>query len=92
MRPLKNTNICLSSRKAIILTTGIHRVFRGLKFEPDTGIGQKRTFCKGLEVCMETERRRAMARIQGQVVGGAVESVSHSESKFLSLSFSARSI
>ena len=46
----------------------------------------------GPEACMETERRRAMARIQGQVVGGAVKSVSHRESKFLSLSFSARSI
>ena len=33
-RPLKNVNFCLSSRKAIILTTGIPRVFRGLKFEP----------------------------------------------------------
>jgi len=35
MRPLKNVNFCSSSRKAIILTTGIHGVFRGLKFEPD---------------------------------------------------------
>ncbi len=26
------------------LTTGIHRVFRGLKFEPDAEIGQKGTF------------------------------------------------
>ena len=48
MRPLKNTNICLSSRKAIILTTGIHVVFRGLKFEPDVDIGQKVRFCKDL--------------------------------------------
>jgi hypothetical protein len=24
LRPLKNVNFCLSSRKAIILTTGIH--------------------------------------------------------------------
>jgi len=70
-RPLKNVNFCLSSRKAIILTTpvrsagptgqaGIHRVFRGLKFEPDPrGIGyafhragaeieRKGAFCKGL--------------------------------------------
>ena len=38
----------LSSRKAIILTTGIHGVFRGLKFEPDAEIGQKGAFCKGL--------------------------------------------
>jgi len=28
------------SRKAKILTTGIHGVFRGLKFEPDAEIGQ----------------------------------------------------
>ncbi len=40
LRPLKNANFCSSSRKAIILTTGIHGVFRGLKFEPDTEIGQ----------------------------------------------------
>ncbi len=26
------------------LTTGIHVVFRGLKFEPDADIGQKGTF------------------------------------------------
>jgi hypothetical protein len=38
-RPLKNVQFCSSSRKAKILTTGIHRVFRGLKFEPDTEIG-----------------------------------------------------
>jgi hypothetical protein len=29
------------------LTTVIHYVFRGLKFEPDTEIGQKRAFFKG---------------------------------------------
>ena len=34
--------------KAIILTTGIHAVFRGLKFEPDAEIGQKGAFYKGL--------------------------------------------
>ena len=32
------------SRKARILTTGIHLVFRGFKFEPDADIGQKGTF------------------------------------------------
>ncbi|RZB36094.1 MAG: hypothetical protein SRB2_02503 [Desulfobacteraceae bacterium Eth-SRB2] len=32
----------------MILTTGIHGVFRGLKFEPDAEIGQKGAFCKGL--------------------------------------------
>ena len=35
MRPLKNVQFCPRSRKAKILTTGIHRVFRGLEFEPD---------------------------------------------------------
>ena len=34
--------------KMIILTTDIHIVFRGLKFESDADIGQKRVFCKGL--------------------------------------------
>jgi hypothetical protein len=48
MRPLKNVNFCLSSRKAIILTTGIHGVFRGLKFEPDAEIERKGAFFKGL--------------------------------------------
>ena len=48
MRPLKNVNFCLSSRKAIILTIGIHLVFRGLKFEPDAEIGRKGVFFKGL--------------------------------------------
>ena len=40
MRPFKNAQFCSSSRKAKILTTGIHGVFRGLKFEPDAEIGQ----------------------------------------------------
>ena len=47
--PLKNAYFCSSSRKAITLTTGIHLVFRGLKFEPDAEIGQKEAFCKGLD-------------------------------------------
>jgi hypothetical protein len=34
--------------KARILTTGIPVVFRGLEFEPDAEIGQKRAFFKGL--------------------------------------------
>jgi len=55
-RPLKNVQFCSSSRKAIILTTGIHRVFRGLKFEPDAEIGQKGAFCKGLAHCPENGR------------------------------------
>ena len=40
----KSPLICSRSRKAKILTTGIHVVFRGLKFEPDANIGQKGTF------------------------------------------------
>ena len=45
---MKNGNFCSSSRKAKISTTGIYKIFRGLKFEPDTEIGQKVPFCKGL--------------------------------------------
>jgi hypothetical protein len=48
LRLLKNVQFCSSSRKAKILNAGIHRVFRGLKFESDTEIGQKGAFCKGL--------------------------------------------
>jgi hypothetical protein len=48
-RPLKNVPFCSRSRKMKILTTGIHEVFRGLKFGSDAGIGQKRTFFKGLK-------------------------------------------
>ena len=47
-RPLKNAQFCAKSRKTIILTTGIHRVFRGLKFEPDAELVQKGAFFKGL--------------------------------------------
>ena len=36
----QNVSVCSSSRKAKILTTGIHVVFRGLKFEPDAEIEQ----------------------------------------------------
>jgi hypothetical protein len=48
LRPLKNAQFCLRSRKARILTTGIPVVFRGLEFEPDAEIGQKGVFFKGL--------------------------------------------
>ena len=48
LRPLKNVQFCSSSRKMKILTAGIHKVFRGLKFESDAEIGQKGAFCKGL--------------------------------------------
>ena len=44
LRQFQNVQFCSRSRKAKILTTGIHVVFRGLKFEPDTDIGQKGTF------------------------------------------------
>ena len=50
-RPLKNGNFCSSSRKTKISTTGIYRIFRGLKFEPDAEIGHKVPFCKGLYEC-----------------------------------------
>ena len=43
-RPLKNGNLCSSSRKAKISTTGIYGIFRGLKFEPDAEIGHKVPF------------------------------------------------
>ncbi len=36
----QNVQFCSRSRKANILTTGIHVVFRGLKYEPDADIGQ----------------------------------------------------
>ncbi|OPX40569.1 MAG: hypothetical protein B1H13_06830 [Desulfobacteraceae bacterium 4484_190.3] len=32
---MQNVQFCSSSRKAKILTTGIYRIFRGLKFESD---------------------------------------------------------
>ncbi len=40
----KSALICSRSRKAKILTTGIHVVFRGLKFEPDAEIGHNGAF------------------------------------------------
>ena len=60
MRLLKNANFCSSSRKAKILTTGIHGVFRGLKFEPDAEIGQKGVFFKGLT-------KKGLDRISGRL-------------------------
>ena len=48
VRPLKNVQFCSISRKAKILTGGIHGVFRGVRFEPDAEIGEKRRFFKGL--------------------------------------------
>ena len=46
---MKNGNLCLSSKKAQISTTGIYGIFRGLKFEPDAEIGHKVPFCKGFK-------------------------------------------
>lgn len=40
----QNVQFCPRSRKAKILTTDIHGVFRGLKFKPDAEIGQKGAF------------------------------------------------
>ena len=48
LRPLKNVQFYSSPRQVKILTTDIHEVFRGLKFEPNAGIGQKGIFFKGL--------------------------------------------
>jgi hypothetical protein len=62
-RPFKNVNFCLSSRKAIILTTGIHWVFRGLKFEPDAEIEQKGAFFKGLPDA-QSRVNRTLARTE----------------------------
>ena len=39
-RQFQNVQFCSRSRKAKILTAGIHGVFRGLKFEPEADIGQ----------------------------------------------------
>jgi hypothetical protein len=47
---LKNAQFCAKSRKTKILTTGIHGVFRGLKFESDAELVQKGAFFKGLKV------------------------------------------
>ena len=43
-RPLKKVQFYSRSRKTKILTTDIHRVFRGLKFESDADIGEKDSF------------------------------------------------
>jgi hypothetical protein len=45
---LKNVQFCSRPRKIKILTTGIHEVVRGLKFETDAEIEQKGAFFKGL--------------------------------------------
>ena len=47
IKPLRRFQFCSISRKAQLLTTDIHWVFRGLKAEPDTEIGQKRNLLKG---------------------------------------------
>jgi hypothetical protein len=45
-RPLKKAHFWSRSRKAKISTGGIYEIFRGLRFEPDTEIGQKGHFSK----------------------------------------------
>jgi len=48
MSQFQNGHFCARSRKATNfksgLTTGIHVVFRGLKFSPDADIGRKGAF------------------------------------------------
>jgi hypothetical protein len=62
LRPLENAQFCSSSRKAIILTAGIHGVFRGLKFEPDAEIEPKGAFCEGLKQNTTQATTRLFAR------------------------------
>jgi hypothetical protein len=42
--PSRNGIFSLSSRRAKILTTGIYLIFRGLKFSPNTEIGENSHF------------------------------------------------
>ena len=58
MRPLENAHFCPSSRKVKILTAGILNVFLRLKFKPDTEIGPKGAFCKGLVMCLACHSKR----------------------------------
>ena len=44
MSLFQNVQFCSRSRKAKILTAGIYRIFRGLKFEHDAEIVQKWAF------------------------------------------------
>jgi hypothetical protein len=55
LRPLKNFQFCSIFRRAQILTTGIHEVFRGLKFVPNTEMAQKGMFFKGLNFLLTSE-------------------------------------
>jgi len=66
MRPFKNAQFCSSSRKAKILTIGIHGVFRGLKFEPDAEIGQiSADFERG---CFsKVSQKKGLDRISGRL-------------------------
>ena len=47
LKPLKNIQFCLSSRKKKILTADIQIVFRGLKSDFDAEFGQKGAFLRG---------------------------------------------
>ena len=44
MSQFQSVSVCPRSKKAKILNTGIHGVFRGLKFEPDAEIGPNGAF------------------------------------------------
>jgi hypothetical protein len=57
LRALKNVQFCSWSRKTKILPTRIPMVFRGLKFESDAEIGQKRLFFKSLSVLLTLFRK-----------------------------------
>ena len=50
MRPLQKVLFGLRSRKAIFFTTGILRIFRGQKIEPDNEIEPKRAYCRVLKI------------------------------------------
>jgi len=67
-RPLKNGNFYSSSRRAKISTTGIYGIFRGLKFEPDSEIGQKvpfRSLRLSAKVSMSIQRGERIASENG---------------------------
>ena len=52
---MRNVQFGSSPRQAKILTTDIHEVFRGLKFEPNAGIVPMGMFFKGLKEAPEHE-------------------------------------
>ena len=54
---LSETESYAPEGKTKISTTGILEVFRGIKFESDAEIGQKRAFSKGLQATTEEDGR-----------------------------------